>query len=949
MGKIGLMLGHLRLLSDQERGAAFERYVKWFLENDAGYSSRLKTVWLWSDWPGKWGRDKGIDLIAETHDGKLWAIQAKAYHEDYYVKKDDIDSFLSESSRADISYRLLVATTNKMGDNARGVIRAQEKQVGLCLLHDLSSSGLDWSQFATPSNVRIQKPVKIPYPHQEKALSDILAGFENSSYGQLYMACGTGKTLVGLWLAERLKSQITLVLVPSIALVAQLYREWFDNCSEAFNFDPIFVCSDKTVRKRYDEDEDMHSSELGFPVTTNAQELVDALLNKSRRKVIFSTYHSSPVIAEACKLSESIIFDLVIADEAHRCAGADSSTSDFATVVDKNAIRAQQKLFMTATPRIFSDRVKETVRGCDREIVSMDDIDAFGPIFHKLLFSDAIRDGLLSDYQVIISVMNHKMYREYAEKGRFVTVERQDADVLETDARTLASQLIVAKAMKEYGLKRVISFHSRKKGAQEFVDSFPHAITMLPENEQPCVKFSDAIFGTMMQYERCNKMKQFEQESVDGSALLANVRCLSEGVDVPALDGIAFIDPKGSEIDIVQAVGRVIRKSPEKKMGTVIIPIYADDAEDPMLLLEQSCFKVVGKVVRALRAHDDILAEEIDAVRLELGKRTYKSPPKLSKIKIDVLTSIGVEFAEALKIAILEKVIENCASAWQYNFNLLKEFRVVNPHKWPSVLSKVSNEVKLAQWCGTQRSSYNRKKLSQDFINLLGSIGFSWDTFGEIWYSWLQKLKDFRSENPERWPSQKSRIVSEKKLGSWCSKQRQDHKDGCLEQDKIDALNEIGFCWDQVESDWFSCLERVQDFLKKNHRLPSSKSLCSQERRLGMWCGTQRQAFKGQRKNGLNSAKVAALKSIGFTFDYFDVHWDRKFEILIAFRDLNPHRWPTRQEEFMGVKIGEWCHTQRKLNSDNQMTPERKIKLAMIDFPWGKIKVRKSVNGGYNV
>lgn len=659
------------------KGKHFEHACKWFLENDSRYTALLKKVWIWQDWPGNWGRDKGIDLIAETHQGDIWAIQAKAYDESIYITKEDVDKFLSESSRKIISHRLLIATTDRIGPNANEVIEAQEKQVSKCLRDKLESSSLDWMLSLT-NHAPIKSNPKIPRPHQDIAISSVLQGFETSSQGQLYMACGTGKTLVGLWIAKKLNSQNTLVLVPSISLVAQLYREWSENRGE-FSFDPIFVCSDETVSKN-DEQEYMNSSELGFPVTTAADAIIQQYSSSSRPKVIFSTYHSSPIIAQACSLNTSLQFDLVIADEAHRCAG--KANSAFATITHKDAIKAQRKLYMTATPKIFSDQAKQKTQECAYEIVSMDDEEKFGPVFHKLLFSDAIKQDLLSDYQVIISVMDDATYRDFAERGRFVAFDNH-----ETDARTLASQLLIAKAIKKFDLKKVISFHSRTKSATAFIQTFSKSLSLLPDTEEPVIAYQATIFGEMPQSERHKILKQFDATS-EGAALIANVKCLSEGVDVPALDGVVFVDPKGSEIDIVQAVGRAIRKSPNKKLGTIIIPIFVDGASNETQDLEKSCFKKVWDVVRALRAHDDMLAEELDSIRLELGKRTYKAPPKLSKVTIDIPINIDATFGEALQV----RVIKSCSQAYNWcSFEEAREFvkqlKLISETQWRTYIN----------------------------------------------------------------------------------------------------------------------------------------------------------------------------------------------------------------------------------------------------------------------
>lgn len=669
MFKFENLIKYLFSFSSNDRGNVFELYGKWFLENDPRYSAQIKKVWLWNDWPDNWGRDKGIDLIAETYCGKIWAVQTKAYNSDYYVTKEDVDKFLSESSRKKISFRLLIATTNNIGANAIEVIKAQEKPISTILLYQLEDSVLNWPENISKINIKQIKEKKDPKKHQQEAIDKILMGFGKSNIGQVHMACGTGKTLVGLWVVQNLKSNLTLVLVPSISLVGQLYHEWVSNKDDNFNFHPIFVCSDSTVYDKENEAENIveKTNELGFPVTTNSQELLNEIKFTNKPKVIFSTYHSSPVVKEACQIDESLIFDITIADEAHRCAG--KAKSYYATIVDDGAIKSKYKLFMTATPRIYSNNVKKIAGEINCEIISMDDDQKFGPVFYTLPFSKAIQEGLLTDYRVVISVMDNKTYQEYIERGRFITIDNH-----ETDARTLGIQLLIAKAIKEYDLKKVITFHNRKKGAKDFIQSFEKTLELINTNDKPLIEYLDVIFGEMPQNERSRILKKLKENK--DCSLIANVKCLSEGVDVPTLDGIAFIDPKGSEIDIVQAVGRVMRKPNNeiKKVGTIIIPVFIDQQDDHEISLDQSCFKAVWNVIKALRAHDDILAEELDNIRLELGKRTYKIPPKLTKIVLDASITINKDFNDSVTV----KLIENCSVGRKWrSFSEAREF-VIN-------------------------------------------------------------------------------------------------------------------------------------------------------------------------------------------------------------------------------------------------------------------------------
>ncbi len=324
----------------------FERICRWFLLNAPEYRARIRNVWLWSDWPGAWGRDAGIDLVAQEHDGGLWAIQAKLYDPAYAIKKADVDSFLSESARGDFAYRLLIATTDRLGPTARKTLDAQRQPVGYLLRSQLDLAPVSWP--ASPADLRPRRPVrKKPLPHVREAVKATVTGFKHTDRGQLLMACGTGKTLAGLWVSERLGCNRTLVLVPSLSLLAQTLREWSANVAGPFDY--LAVCSDETV---IGEDEMVpHTTELGLPVTTDSDN-ISAFLRRRGRRVVFATYQSSVRLADAYGRNRTPAFDLVIADEAHRCAGR--AAGEFATILDGQRVRARRRLFMTASPRYFT-------------------------------------------------------------------------------------------------------------------------------------------------------------------------------------------------------------------------------------------------------------------------------------------------------------------------------------------------------------------------------------------------------------------------------------------------------------------------------------------------------------------------------------------------------------------------------------------------------------------
>jgi predicted helicase len=349
------------------------------------------------------------------------------------------------------SYRLLIATTDKLHHVARRTINDQERQVAFVGLSDLLTSQLNWHD--NPLDMRPSPPPKPAKPreHQREAIRDVVKGFTKSDRGQLIMACGTGKTLTSLFIKEKLDAERTLVLLPSLSLLKQTMQVWRTHAKVPFEALP--VCSDETVNQSEDEAV-AHTSELGVPVTTDPAEIAAFLRRRSGPRVVFSTYQSSPQIAAAFDIGRVPAFDLAVADEAHRVAGIESS--DFSTVLDATAIKARRRLFMTATPRYYTGRVLKAAQGADLEVASMDDEAKFGTVFHRLTFGEAIKRELLTDYQVVVGGVDDA-YKQWAEKGTLVT---RDGDKI-TDARTLAGQIGLAKAMRKYDLHRTISFHSR--------------------------------------------------------------------------------------------------------------------------------------------------------------------------------------------------------------------------------------------------------------------------------------------------------------------------------------------------------------------------------------------------------------------------------------------------------------------------------------------------------
>jgi predicted helicase len=851
----------------QLRGMQFEHVCKWFLENDPVYAHELKIVWLWSDWPGRWGRDAGIDLVTEDRNGDLWAIQAKAYDPKYRVSKKDVDKFLSESGRKIFSYRMRIATTDLIDGTGERTIQQQEKRSSFFRLNDLRVAGVDWPK--SPAQLRPakrRKPAKLR-PHQAEAIRDVVKGFVTSDRGQLIMACGTGKTLTGLFITEKLESKRTLVLLPSLSLLKQTLNEWRANCTHDFASLP--VCSDDTVAG--DDDAAIaHTADLGVPVTTDPKDIAAFLRRKSGPLVVFSTYHSSPQIEAAFKLGCAPGFDLVIADEAHRVAGPVSS--DFATVLDPQAIKGDRRLFMTATPRYFTGRVLKAAHEADFEVASMDDEKKFGPVFHRLSFGEAIERDLLTDYQVAIVGVDDATYREWARKGTLVTRDGKTID----NAATLAGHIGLAKAMRKYDLRRVISFHSRVKRAREFASSMPDVIDWMPSRQRPKgTLWSDVATGEMPAGDRYVRLQHLGRLDDADRGLLSNARCLSEGVDVPTLDGVAFIDPRRSEVDIVQAVGRAIRKSEAKTVGTIVIPVFIDTDEDPEVALDSSVFKPVWDVIKALRAHDEELGEQLDELRRQIGKGGRPRLP--GKIHVDLPKAIGRDFSNAFDA----RLVEQTTAPWEFWYGLLEQFTKEHGHAHvPRGYSSDSN--KLDNWVTNQRAFRRRGVLSAERQRRLEQLpGWAWDPHDEQWEQTFSALQEFaKATGHARVPR------SNKQLGAWVQAQRQKFAKRTLEDDRRRRLESVtGWTWDPFVEQWEEGFGHLEEYVRihGNARVPGSYRIKGFN--LGSWVSTQRQLFA---KGSLEDERRRRLEVIaGWMWNPHTQRWEEGFAHLVDYVDIH--------------------------------------------------------------
>ncbi len=904
---------------DRAQGDAWEKALKGWI--NAGGHPELTKAWMWGEWPGKLKAglkgDKGVDLVAETRDKQLVAIQVK-------FRRDPNDPITApEVQKLVGSYRkhfTLFALASNAWSATRGVSEAVGDEDAMLILREqLLESSYDWA-----AKKSIKRTKFTPFPFQKVAAENVRKALAKGGRAQIVMACGTGKTVTMLLGAEALDAQRVLVLAPTLLLVKQLRDEWISKRRPDREWASLAVCSD--IGDGVDASE-IAPAEFGAPPTTNPDDIA-AFLKKPGRRVVFGTYASSDRIAKAQKKAGVPAFDLAVADEAHRIAGVvsakDKSERSQRVMLEEKEIKAVRRLFATATPRITGS--KKTREGDDILIESMDDESRFGKVAHSVTFQEAVKLKRLVPYKLVVTIVTNDEVAEAVQNRHFIDVNGKAYA-----ADEVATAIAIRRAYKDLGISKIISYHSRVAGARAFAD----LITQVPGRGKSPV--TEHVAGSMPVNDRKQVLNRLA--AATEPYLVTNARCLTEGIDVPALDAVAFADPRKSQVDIVQAVGRAMRRpmgTSKKMTGYIILPVYLTKKElkDPETAVEGSAFEPVLQVLRALKDHDPFIARSMAQVLVAKGKRPRQRAGGIGEI---LEVSIGNELDKVLARRLLDAVqlraVEVMANSFEIRLQLLRDYRAREGHlRMPN--EHIESGYKLAQWCRWIRAEYRMGKLSAYQIEQLELLEFVWSPFDHDYSLGVGALQQYVAQHREANPPVGT-FVDGFDVGSWLKARRTDQRKGKLRTDRVEELRRLGVSFNRAEElaeeNWHQALAALATFKKRTGHLMVPALHREGDFHLGRWVNNIRTK---QKNHGVDAQQRRQLNGLGFVWVAANENWSRAIQLLKDFVKREGHANVPQTLKIGDVKLGIWLASKRRMKRKGALPTAQAKELEQIGVVW---------------
>lgn len=898
-----------KLANTVEMGDALEILVEALLHLDKVLNA--KDVWVVGAIPSHIRNalnlpndSKGIDGVYADQAGNYIPYQVKYRTDKDTLPYGEISPFLGITEKS-LQDRMIFTNARKLSVDVAN--RTGVRSFRADKFHELTEADFKGIHAWLTDKKAEPKNRYAPLTHQREAIEKITAGLKEADRTTAVMACGTGKTLVALWAAEAQDPKTVLVLVPSLALLSQTLPDWCKQTSWGNRFRYICVCSDASVdRPAKDADEyALNQTDLEFTVTTDAKEVKKFLgLNKDGVNVIFSTYQSAEVVAAGLK-GQTV--DLGIFDEAHKTTGDKEGLFAFG-LSDKN-IRINKRLFLTATPRHY--KLNKRDKDGDFQVVSMNDEAVYGKVSYRLPFSAAVAAGIIVPYKVIISVsLNKEVDAELLRRGS--TRVRRD----EIQAKWVANQIALKRAIEKTRASKIITFHSRVNLAEEFAGDSARGI-------KQHVKGFD-VFHVNGGQNAADRKALLEDFKAAPRGLITNARCLTEGVDVPAVDMVAFVDPRKSKIDIAQAAGRAMRqsKATNKKLGYIVVPLFIEQkkGETKDQAFTRSGFDEVAGVLGAMLESDDDLVDTIEKMQEAQGRGDKFNPRQLHEkievigpaINLDKLTqSIGVE------------ILERLGASWDMYYGRLQKFQKREGH-----CLVPQKHIEDGQMLGVWTNNQRRRKglLTPIQLERLQNIGFRWDPLSEQWEQGFDALKKYhKREGHSRVPIRT--LENGFNLGAWVSHQRQLMNKGRLSTDRAKRLETLDFIWDPFTEQWENGFDALRRFYKRESHCLVPNTHKEGDIKLGIWASTQR-----AKKHRLSKDQIERLDSLRFCWDLRAEQFEQGILALRSFRNRERHcRIPANHVE-NGFSLGIW--TRKRRQRKNLLTPDQVKLLDSLGFEW---------------
>jgi superfamily II DNA or RNA helicase len=841
---------------------------------------------------------KGIDGVYRSLAGHYVPYQVKFRSKRPALGFNEVAPFLGITERA--TDRLLITNCDSIAVDVKN-------RTGLRSLRGVDFDTMTQEDFELISSWLKSRPAKrpplTPLLHQTRALDDISTHLKEHDRGTVVMACGTGKTLVALWAAERSGARSILVLVPSLTLMQQTLEEWSRHNSWGRGFTYLCVCSDPQVDLKNDEIE-IETSDLPFRVDTDPALVSDFLAQtNSKAKVIFSTYQSSQVVAQATKGNHS--FDIGIFDEAHKTTGP--SAGRFATALSEDNISIKKRLFFTATPKHYD--LKHRDKEGDFKVVSMDDEAVYGKRIHTLTFGEAASAGIICPYKVVVTLIDKEQVDDFALKNGITLVE---GDAI--NAKWAANQIAISNAIEHTSASKVITFHSRVKTAREFASDESRGVKQFLKD------FSVFhVHGKQRSNDRKDLITKFRNAE---RSLITNARCLTEGIDVPAVDMVAFIDPRQSKIDIAQAIGRAMRKprNGTKTHGYIVVPVYAENSDTASLeeAIKDEGFDNIALILGALLEQDEELVDIVRELKQDKGQGKPFNPRRLAE-KLELIGPY-VQL-DTLAQNIFVSAVDRLASSWYEWYGRLISYKK-REGSCLVPLKHLEDGLRLGAWVGNQREQ--RNSLSVDRIRLLDDLGFSWDTYSAQWNEGYGHLCEFKRVHGHC-SVPKRHFAGEYPLGQWVSVQRGNRDN--LSPDRTRLLTDLGFIFDPLAEQWDRGFKHLVQYKEREGNCQVPQRHVEHDFLLGWWVGTQRMESKR-----LSTERRERLSSLGFIWDPLSEQWEDAFKCFLKFKEREGHtRVPAKhlEDNFL---LGTWVQNQRR--KMHEISDDRQKRLNAAGFIW---------------